>query len=92
LKPVGIADLTASTASDAMPHSPLLRNSGFLVAAATSTIAQVRFFILRLILFDVMVYKHLECWSDGVMKERNGMLEPSNDGLNKRFYTTLIPH
>ena len=40
--PPGIADLTASTASDAVPHSQLWRNGIFLVAAATSTIAQLR--------------------------------------------------
>jgi len=35
LKPVGTADFTASTASDAIPHSSLLRDSIFLVATAT---------------------------------------------------------
>ena len=39
---VELADLTASTASDAVPHRRLLRNDIFLVAAATSTIAQLR--------------------------------------------------
>jgi hypothetical protein len=36
--PCGIADLTASTVSNAVPHSQLLRNDIFRVAAATSTI------------------------------------------------------
>jgi hypothetical protein len=40
--PPGIADLTASTALDAVPHSLLRRNDICLVAAATSTIAQLR--------------------------------------------------
>ena len=35
LKPFGIADLTASTASDDVPHSWLLRNNIFLVSTAT---------------------------------------------------------
>jgi hypothetical protein len=36
--PCGIADLTASTVSNAVPHRQLLRNDIFRVAAATSTI------------------------------------------------------
>jgi hypothetical protein len=40
VKPVGIADLTASTASDAFPHSSLKRKAIFLVSAASSIIAQ----------------------------------------------------
>jgi hypothetical protein len=47
LKPFGIADLTASTASEAAAHIPIPtmagRNDFFLVPAATSTIAQFRF-------------------------------------------------
>jgi hypothetical protein len=41
LKPFGIADLTTSTALDAVPHSQLSRDDICLVAAATSTIAQL---------------------------------------------------
>jgi len=40
---VGIADLTASTVSDVIPHRRLYRNAIFLVAAATSTIAQLQY-------------------------------------------------
>ena len=42
-KPDRIADLTASTASNAQPHKRLWRQRIFLVYAATSTIAQLRF-------------------------------------------------
>jgi hypothetical protein len=42
LKPCGIADLTASTASEAVAHITISRNDFFLVSAATSTIDQIR--------------------------------------------------
>jgi hypothetical protein len=42
LKPCGLADLTASTASEAVAHISIWRNDFFLVSAATSTIAQIR--------------------------------------------------
>ena len=40
--PSGLADLTASAALDAVPHSLLWRKDICLAAAATSTIAQLR--------------------------------------------------
>ena len=40
LKPFGLADLTASTVLDVVPHSTLWRNANCRVAAATSTSAQ----------------------------------------------------
>ena len=40
LKPCGISDFTASTASDAVPHSSLQRNDIFLVSAANLKLAQ----------------------------------------------------
>jgi hypothetical protein len=41
LKPFGLADTTASMASDVIPHKKLWRNYIFLVSAAISTIAQL---------------------------------------------------
>jgi hypothetical protein len=40
---MGLADLTASTVLDAVPHRRLWRNDICLIAAATSTSAHVRF-------------------------------------------------
>jgi hypothetical protein len=42
LKPCGIADLTASTASEAVVHISISRNDFFLVSSATATIAQLK--------------------------------------------------
>jgi hypothetical protein len=41
LKPSGIADLTAYTASDDLPHRWLYRKAIFLIASASPIIAQL---------------------------------------------------